>query len=51
MNSGIAPPPLQLALIGETEIELRMREACPGAQLVSPFVGAPGSSTIPMSHI
>jgi hypothetical protein len=31
MNSGIAPPPLQLALIGETEIELRMREACPGA--------------------
>ena len=30
-NSGTTPPPLQLALIGETEIELRMREACPSA--------------------
>ncbi len=29
--SEIAPPPLQLALIGETEIELRLREACPSA--------------------
>jgi LysM repeat protein len=27
----IAPPPLQLALIGENEIELRMREACSDA--------------------
>jgi LysM repeat protein len=30
-NDGIAPPPLLLALVGETEIELRMREACPSA--------------------
>jgi hypothetical protein len=30
-NSEIAPPPLQLALIGETELELRMQEACPAA--------------------
>jgi LysM repeat protein len=30
-NAGIAPPPLQLALVGETEIELRMRESCPTA--------------------
>ena len=29
--SETAPPPLQLALIGETEIELRMREVCPSA--------------------
>jgi LysM repeat protein len=30
-ESEIAPPPLQLALIGEGEIELRMREACSNA--------------------
>jgi LysM repeat protein len=30
-NAGIAPPPLQLALVGDTEIELQMREACPNA--------------------
>jgi LysM repeat protein len=30
-NAGIAPPPLQLALVGETEIELRMSEPCPSA--------------------
>jgi LysM repeat protein len=30
-DSGAAPPPLQLALIGETEIELRMQEVCPTA--------------------
>jgi LysM repeat protein len=30
-NTGIAPPPLQLALVGETEIELRMGEPCPSA--------------------
>ncbi len=30
-DSEIAPPPLQLALIGETEIELRMQEVCPAA--------------------
>ena len=29
--SETAPPPLQLALIGETQIELRLREACPSA--------------------
>ena len=27
-DSDVPPPPLQLALIGENEIELRMREAC-----------------------
>ncbi len=30
-DSATAPPPLQLALIGETEIELRMHEVCPAA--------------------
>ena len=30
-ESEIAPPPLQLALIGETEIEFRMQEVCPAA--------------------
>ena len=30
-DSEIAPPPLQLALIGETEIEFRMQEVCPAA--------------------
>ena len=30
-DSDIAPPPLQLALIGENEIELRMQEACSDA--------------------
>jgi LysM repeat protein len=30
-ESEAAPPPLQLAMIGETEIELRMREVCPTA--------------------
>jgi outer membrane protein OmpA-like peptidoglycan-associated protein/LysM repeat protein len=30
-DSATAPPPLQLALIGETEIELRMHEAWPAA--------------------
>jgi hypothetical protein len=30
-DSDIAPPPLQLALIGEHEIELRMQEACSDA--------------------
>ena len=30
-DSGAAPPPLQLALIGETEIELRLQEVCPTA--------------------
>ncbi|HET9778629.1 MAG TPA: LysM peptidoglycan-binding domain-containing protein, partial [Propionibacteriaceae bacterium] len=30
-DSGAAPPPLQLALIGESEIELRMQEVCPTA--------------------
>jgi hypothetical protein len=30
-NSEIAPPPLQLALIGENKIELRMQEACSDA--------------------
>jgi LysM repeat protein len=30
-DSETAPPPLQLALIGESEIELRMREACSDA--------------------
>jgi LysM repeat protein len=28
-DSEAAPPPLQLALVGETEIELRMQEVCP----------------------
>jgi LysM repeat protein len=30
-DSRAAPPPLQLALVGETEIELRMQETCPTA--------------------
>ena len=30
-DSEIAPPPLQLALIGETELELRMQEVCRAA--------------------
>jgi len=32
-DSEIAPPPLQLALIGETEIEFRMQEVCQTADL------------------
>ena len=31
MDASIAPPQLQLALIGESEIELRMHEPCPNA--------------------
>ena len=31
LDSEIAPPPLQLALIGETELELRMHEVCSAA--------------------
>ena len=30
-DAGIAPPLLQLALVGESEIELRMQEPCPNA--------------------
>jgi hypothetical protein len=30
-DSRAAPPPLQLALVGETEIELRMQDICPAA--------------------
>ena len=44
-DADVAPPPLQLALVGDSAIELRMQRPAPTLRSVSQCVGAPGSSS------